>query len=100
MSKHAVLGLMRAASVQLAVHGIRVNSVSPNGLATPLSCHALGMSMEKVQEFCTQYARLQGVVLTPKHVADAVLFLASGDSELVTGHDLVVDGGLKLSVNK
>ncbi|KAK2451436.1 (-)-isopiperitenol/(-)-carveol dehydrogenase, mitochondrial [Trifolium repens] len=37
MSKHAVLGLMRAASVQLATHGIRVNSVSPNGLATPLS---------------------------------------------------------------
>ena len=39
------------------------------------------------------------MVLTPKHVADAVLFLASGDSEFATGHDLVVDGGLKLSAS-
>lgn len=93
MSKHAVLGLMRGASVQLAEHGIRVNSVSPNGLATPLTCKKLGVSMEEAQEVYGQYARLKGVVLTPKHVADAVLFLASHESEFVTGHDLRVDGG-------
>lgn len=94
MSKHAVLGLMRSASVQLAEHGIRVNSVSPNGLATPLTCKWLGMSEEEVQEVYSKYARLQGVVLTPKHVADAVLFLVSDDSAFVTGLDLRVDGGL------
>ncbi|WJX25565.1 hypothetical protein P8452_14593 [Trifolium repens] len=93
MSKHAVLGLMRAASVQLATHGIRVNSVSPNGLATPLSCKSLGMSEEKAQEIYKKFARLEGVVLTPKHVADAVLFLVSNEAEFITGLDLRVDGG-------
>lgn len=93
MSKHAVLGLVRAASVQLGVHGIRVNCVSPNGLATPLTCNALGVSVEKLQEVYARYARLEGVVLTPKHVAEAVLFLVSSESEFVTGLDLRVDGG-------
>ncbi|GAU47520.1 hypothetical protein TSUD_138920 [Trifolium subterraneum] len=93
MSKHAVLGLMRAASVQLATHGIRVNSVSPSGLATPLTCELLGMSKENAQENYRKYSRLEGVVLTPKRVADAVLFLVSNEAEFITGLDLRVDGG-------
>lgn len=63
MSKHAVLGLMRAASVQLGVHGIRVNCVSPNGLATPFTCNMLGLSEENVREIYRNYARLEGVDL-------------------------------------
>ena len=94
MSKHAVLGLMRSASMQLAEHGIRVNCVSPNGLATPLTCKLRGTSEEETREGYRKYARLQGVVLTPKQVAQAVLFLASDDSSaFVTGLDLRVDGG-------
>ncbi|KAL1317965.1 hypothetical protein HN51_070205 [Arachis hypogaea] len=92
MSKHAVLGLVRAASLQLAAHGIRVNCVSPNALATPLTCASFGLETEEMQMLYAHNARLRGMVLTPKHVADAVLFLVSGDSEFVTGHDLVVDG--------
>ncbi|MED6129148.1 hypothetical protein PIB30_105088, partial [Stylosanthes scabra] len=92
MSKHAVLGLVRAASIQLAPHGIRVNCVSPNALATPLTCASFGLETGELQKLYSHNARLKGIVLTPKHVADAVLFLASGDSEFVTGHDLVVDG--------
>ncbi|XP_062029095.1 (-)-isopiperitenol/(-)-carveol dehydrogenase, mitochondrial-like [Rosa rugosa] len=92
MSKHAVLGLMRSASVQLGVHGIRVNCVSPNGMATPLTCKASGMEMAELQKAYEKFARLRGVVLKAEHVAKAVLFLASDDSEFVTGHDLVVDG--------
>ncbi|CAJ1972967.1 unnamed protein product [Sphenostylis stenocarpa] len=93
MSKHAVLGLMRSASMQLAEHGIRVNSVSPNGLVTPLTCKMSGVREEEVREAYRKYARLQGVVLTPKMVADAVLFLVSDESAFVTGLDLKVDGG-------
>lgn len=92
MSKHAVLGLTRSASVQLSAHGIRVNCVSPNGVATPMTTKLLGVSEEKVAEAYAPYARLQGVVLTPRHVANAVLFLASNDSGFVTGLDLSVDG--------
>lgn len=92
MSKHAVLGLVRSASVQLAVHGIRVNCVSPNGMATPLTCKASGMGLAELQKAYEKFARLRGVVLKPEHVANAALFLACDDSEFVTGHDLVVDG--------
>ncbi|RDX78948.1 hypothetical protein CR513_40694, partial [Mucuna pruriens] len=94
MSKHAVKGLVRAASAQLGVHGIRVNCVSPSGLVTPLTRVAYAtMETQELEKHYVQSSRLKGVVLTPKHVADAVLFLASGDSEFVNGHDLLVDGG-------
>ncbi|XP_031276312.1 (-)-isopiperitenol/(-)-carveol dehydrogenase, mitochondrial-like [Pistacia vera] len=93
MSKHAVLGLVRSASVQLGVHGIRVNCVSPCGVATPLTCQSYGKSMEEVDKLYEPLMPLKGEALRARHVADAVLFLACKDSELVSGHDLVVDGG-------
>jgi NAD(P)-dependent dehydrogenase (short-subunit alcohol dehydrogenase family) len=89
MSKHAVVGLVRSASVQLGVHGIRefrVNCVSPGGLATPLTTQALERSVEGVEKVYEKYRRLKGVALEVKDVADAVLFLAC--NEFVTGHDL------------
>ncbi|XWS51074.1 hypothetical protein CRYUN_Cryun12cG0145100 [Craigia yunnanensis] len=97
MSKHAVLGLIRSASKQLGVHGIRVNCVSPNGLATPMTCHAYEKSVEEVEEIYEAGRVLKGAVLRSGHVADGMLFLASDESELITGHDLVVDGGLQAS---
>jgi NAD(P)-dependent dehydrogenase (short-subunit alcohol dehydrogenase family) len=90
MSKHAVLGLVRSASVQLGVHGIRVKCVSPGVLATPLTIQSLGKSAEEIEKVDETFARLKGVVLNVKDVADAVLFLAC--NEFVTGHDLLVDG--------
>ncbi|XVF54254.1 hypothetical protein PTKIN_Ptkin05aG0165600 [Pterospermum kingtungense] len=93
MSKDAVLGLMRSASKQLGVHGIRVNSVSPFVIATPLMCNLTGMEAEETEKFYEPHTKLKGVVLKEKHIADAVLFLASQDSELVSGHDMVVDAG-------
>lgn len=92
MSKHAVIGLMRSASVQLAKYGIRVNSVSPNGLATPLTEKLLNADAKTVEEIFSKYSMLKGIVLRTNNVADAVLFLASNDSDFVTGLDLRVDG--------
>ncbi|GLT70917.1 hypothetical protein SLA2020_429670 [Shorea laevis] len=74
MSKHAVVGLVRSASVQLGVHGIRVNCVSPNALATPLTIQTLGKSVEEIEKVYETIARLKGAVLNVKDVADAVLF--------------------------
>ncbi|XP_048330062.2 (+)-cis,trans-nepetalactol synthase NEPS2-like [Ziziphus jujuba] len=93
MSKHAVIGLVRSASLQLAGDGIRVNCVSPGLVGTPLTMRVWEVKeeeeMEKVVE---KFSSLRGV-LGEKHVADAVSFLASEESEFVTGLDLVVDGG-------
>ncbi|KAL2454563.1 Short-chain dehydrogenase reductase 3b [Abeliophyllum distichum] len=98
MSKHGVIGLVRSASVQLGKYGIRVNSVSPSAIATPLTCEAHQTNMKDLEKIYENsfvpLTSLKGTVLTLKHVADAVLFLASDDSAFVTGHDLVVDGGL------
>ncbi|KAF3967857.1 hypothetical protein CMV_008181 [Castanea mollissima] len=93
MAKHAVLGLVRSASVQLGQHGIRVNCVSPSMVATPMSCDALGMDAEQVEKISEPNSSLKGVVLKVRDVANAVLFLASDDSGFVTGLDLKVDGG-------
>ncbi|CAN1266060.1 (+)-cis,trans-nepetalactol synthase NEPS1 [Linum perenne] len=75
MSKHAVVGLVRSASLQLGEHGIMVNCVSPYVVSTPMARRGLHGA------------------LRARNVADAVLFLACGDSDLITGLDLVVDGG-------
>ncbi|KAF8390275.1 hypothetical protein HHK36_024800 [Tetracentron sinense] len=94
MSKHAVVGLVRSASRQLGEYGIRVNCVSPSGLATPLLCKAYQIEgEEEVEKLFEPFTSLKGVGLKVKNVADAVLFLASDDSTFVTGHDLLVDGG-------
>ncbi|KAJ4828121.1 hypothetical protein Tsubulata_050929 [Turnera subulata] len=92
MSKCAVLGLVKSASVQLGPHGIRANSISPGPVATPLMSNAMGMSLEQVEKAFESTSALKGV-LKVKHVANAVLFLACEDSEFINGHNLIVDGG-------
>ncbi|XP_031104672.1 (-)-isopiperitenol/(-)-carveol dehydrogenase, mitochondrial-like [Ipomoea triloba] len=94
MSKHAVLGLVRSASIGLGKHGIRVNCVSPSAVATPLLCASMNLREEEIAEVFEPFNVLKnGEFLKPKNVADAVLFLACDDSKFVTGHNLVVDAG-------
>ncbi|XP_031248322.1 (-)-isopiperitenol/(-)-carveol dehydrogenase, mitochondrial-like [Pistacia vera] len=99
MSKHAVIGLVRSASTQLGAHGIRVNCVSPCGVATPGLCRWLSMEAEEVERMYEPNPCLKGIVIKTKHIADAVSFLASDDSEFVSGHELVVDGGFLSKLN-
>ncbi|XP_019182021.1 PREDICTED: (-)-isopiperitenol/(-)-carveol dehydrogenase, mitochondrial-like [Ipomoea nil] len=94
MSKHAVLGLVRAASQQLGAHGIRVNSVSPGAIPTPMISANLEEASSYVEKNYGPLTTLKGITSDVKHVANAVLFLASDDSTFITGHDLPVDGGL------
>ncbi|XP_016444280.1 (-)-isopiperitenol/(-)-carveol dehydrogenase, mitochondrial-like [Nicotiana tabacum] len=94
MSKHAVLGLVKSASRQLGEYGIRVNSVSPSAVMTPIMLSAEQETSLKVLKMYGNLTCLKGITLTVKHLADAVLFLASDDSAFVSGHDLVLDGGL------
>ena len=95
MSKHAVLGLVRCASLKLGAYGIRVNCVSPGAVGTPLLKDMFGYENEEEDKVVGSNQYLKGEVLRPKNVADAVVFLASEDSEFITGHNLAVDGGCK-----
>ncbi|KAG5230399.1 hypothetical protein OIU76_022435 [Salix suchowensis] len=92
MAKCGVVALMKCASYQLGKHGIRVNCVSPGPVATPMVCELNNIGVEEVEKLYESTYCLKGV-LKAKHVADAVLFLASEDSEFVTGQNVVVDGG-------
>lgn len=95
MAKHAVLGLVRCASRQLGIYGIRVNCVSPSAVPTPLtSTSDQQTKIADVERIYGPLTSLKGIKPSTKHIADAVLFLVSEDSAFITGHDLVVDGGL------
>ncbi|XP_009343430.2 (-)-isopiperitenol/(-)-carveol dehydrogenase, mitochondrial-like [Pyrus x bretschneideri] len=97
MSKDAVMGLMRSASLQLGASGIRVNCVSPGPVVTPLFCWQFQVEAEDAENLCEAQLGLKaGKRMSVENVADAVVFLASDDSEFVTGHNLVVDGRFKM----
>ncbi|HSV82973.1 MAG TPA: SDR family oxidoreductase [Ramlibacter sp.] len=94
-SKHAVVGLMRAAAMDGAAQGIRVNSVNPATIDTP-------MVRELEQKFGSSGENAQGKArLIPlqrqgeaEEVARMMLFLASDESSFCTGGVYMVDGGV------
>lgn len=92
-SKHALVGLVRTACSELGAYGIRVNCISPFGIATPLSCRAYNLEPSEVEANSCALGNLKGTVLKARHVAEAALFLASDDSVYISGHNLAVDGG-------
>ncbi|CAA0839162.1 Short-chain dehydrogenase reductase 2a [Striga hermonthica] len=92
-SKHAVVGLMRSACVELGRYGVRANCISPCAVATPLLTGAMGVGAGVVEGIIGASATLKGVVPTAEDVAEAALYLAGDGARFVSGVNLVVDGG-------
>ena len=95
-SKHGVVGLMRAWANYLAPHNIRVNSVAPTGVRTPMVTNEFFMPyVEAHPEFADSIGNaLPGVeVVEPLDIANAVAWLASDDARYVTGTVIPVDAG-------
>jgi NAD(P)-dependent dehydrogenase (short-subunit alcohol dehydrogenase family) len=90
-SKAAVIMLVQVLAQELGRDGIRVNSVSPGMVRT-------GMTEKVYQDEHVARERDAlvplGRVATPEDIADVVVFLLGSDSRYVTGHDIVVDGGV------
>ncbi|XP_075656805.1 borneol dehydrogenase, mitochondrial-like [Castanea sativa] len=92
-SKHAVVGLMKNAAVELGHFGIRVNCVSPYLVLTPMAKDYVKQYEEGTLKL---YSNLKGDVLKPEGVAEVALFLGSDESKYVSGHNLVIDGGFSI----
>lgn len=90
-SKHAVIGLTKAAALQYAHANIRVNALCPGVTRSAMVDAAMAMS-EEIRQHLSNYAPLHGVA-EPSEIAEAAIWLCSDKSSFVTGHALVADGG-------
>ena len=91
-SKHAVVGLTKAAALENARKGVRVNVVAPAVIETDMATAFAGDLKITMDDFARMHPI--GRVGKPEEVANAVLWLCSSDAAFVTGHTLAVDGGL------
>jgi 3alpha(or 20beta)-hydroxysteroid dehydrogenase len=88
-SKFAVRGMTKVAALELGGRGIRVNSVHPGGVATPMVSEAL--SDDEVAGMFS--AMPLGRIGRPEEVAELIVWLASDASSYSTGSEFVIDGG-------
>ena len=102
LAKAAVIHASKCAAMELAEHKIRVNSLSPGAIVTGIFGKAFGLDDTKADaDGATDNLldRFNGAQPYPRagiaeDIAQAALFLASDDSEFITGTDILVDGGM------
>jgi SDR family mycofactocin-dependent oxidoreductase len=98
-SKFAVRGMAKAFAAELGQHNIRVNSVHPTGVNTPMGS---GNMQAEIGAAIAGYDRLGPMFMNmlpvegtePEDVADTVLFLASDESKFITAHEIAPDAGV------
>jgi NAD(P)-dependent dehydrogenase (short-subunit alcohol dehydrogenase family) len=93
-AKAGLMNLVRSMAVELAEKDIRVNAVAPGAIATP----RINASFPEGQASPALRTMLQRIPMgrmgQPEDIGNAVLFLTSGLARYITGHTLIVDGGL------
>ncbi|BBX03583.1 3-ketoacyl-ACP reductase [Mycolicibacterium moriokaense] len=99
-SKHAVTGMARAFAAELGKHSIRVNSVHPGPVITPMGTVEMAEKIAKAADADGNHALLNVMtpflptwVAQPEDIADAVCWLASDESKLITAQAISVDQG-------
>ncbi len=100
VAKAALIHLSRCAAMELGEDNVRVNSISPGGIATGIFGKAMGLdaaaaeaSVEKVKGVLSKFQTIPRAG-SPDDIASAAIFLASDEATFVNGEDIVVDGGL------
>ena len=100
VAKAALIHLSRCAAMELGEDSVRVNSISPGGIATGIFGKAMGMdpaaAESSAEKMKIALARLQTIPRAglPDDIASAAVYLASDESTFVNGEDIVIDGGL------
>jgi (+)-trans-carveol dehydrogenase len=105
-AKHGVIGLMRSLAVELGQHGIRVNSVLPTNVNTPMFMNDRTFKMFRPDlenpglDDIRPIAQMMHVLpigwVEPADISNAILFLVSDEARYITGVELPVDGGTLL----
>jgi NAD(P)-dependent dehydrogenase (short-subunit alcohol dehydrogenase family) len=90
-SKHGVVGLTKAAALEYASQGVRINAICPGSTRTPMLEGFMGGD-EQVERTMTRAVPL-GRLGVPSEIAEAVVWLCSDAASFVVGHALAVDGG-------
>lgn len=90
-SKHAVNGLTRAAALETARMGVRINAIAPGGVVTPMFERFTGGNKEAQAGVAA--AHPIGRLAQPQEIASSILFLASDAAKFMTGSVVLVDGG-------
>jgi SDR family mycofactocin-dependent oxidoreductase len=98
-SKFAVRGMAKAFAAELGQHNIRVNSVHPTGVNTPMGsgdmAAEIGAAIAGYERLGAMFMNMLPVDITePEDVADTVLFLASDESRFITAHEIAPDAGV------
>ena len=99
-AKAAVVRLTRCVAMELGEDNVRVNAISPGGIATGIFGKVWGLPDDAAEETAETVKRaLEGLQPIPRaglpdDIANAAVYLASDESTFVNGHELVVDGGL------
>lgn len=91
-SKHAVVGMTKTAAAEYGRSGIRINSVCPGVINTPMMARALEREPERERKLKNLHPI--GRFGEVSEIANAALWLCSEQASFVTGHQLTVDGGL------
>ena len=92
-SKAGLEMLARSLAVEVGAYGITVNSVCPGMIETPMA-DDFDLDWPAFRAYYDEHIPLAGGFGSPADVAGAVIFLASDAGRYVTGHSLVVDGGV------
>ena len=96
-AKHAVVGLTKSAGAELCRFGIRVNCISPAGMATPMVANVTTgdpSAIEETKKTLAANSPLKGRPGLAEDVANAALWLASDESGYTNGHTLTTDAGI------
>ena len=89
-AKHAVIGLSKAAAVEYASQGIRINAIAPGLVQTPMTKH--WYDDQQTRQFFEANTPI-GRFAQPEEIANMVLFLCSDLASFTAGHTFAVDGG-------
>jgi SDR family mycofactocin-dependent oxidoreductase len=97
-SKHAVTGMTRAFAAELGKHGIRVNSIHPGSVATPMNDSGMMAEIHRTYDSYPRLASMATTFIDPPYteadnIAESVAFLVSDAARYITAEHLSIDGG-------